>query len=409
MAPIKPMNVLCIGTGEYTTGFVHGAAATSDKSLGVIGLVLYDMRSRGKVNEISMVGTTGTKHAAIREHLANGIGKKYKGLDVTTKLYPDDSVARDPLAYKAAIDDLEKGSCVVVFTPDDVHYEQALYAVQKGHHVLIAKPAVKTTQEHRTLVEEAAKNGVLVCVELHKRFDPIYADARERIRTLGDFSYFNAYMSQPKHQLHTFKSWAGKSSDISYYLNSHHIDLLTWSVQGRAVPISVVASAATGVATSPAYGCVPGTEDTITLLVTFRAIESGNLGTAVFTSSWIAPKAEVHSQQRFFYMGHAGEVRVDQAHRGYEWATDANGFAQNNPLFLRYQPDPSGRYAGQHTYGHRSIELWVDACREVSAGEKTPEDFEGVLATIKETEIITRILEAGRKSLDEGGKVISLE
>ena len=32
------------------------------------------------------------------------------------------------------------------------------------------------------------------------------------------------YMSQPKLQLSTFKAWVGISSDISYYLNSHHID-----------------------------------------------------------------------------------------------------------------------------------------------------------------------------------------
>jgi hypothetical protein len=34
-----------------------------------------------------------------------------------------------------------------------------------------------------------------------------------------------ADMSQPKFQLETFKSWAGIDSDISYYLNSHHIDV----------------------------------------------------------------------------------------------------------------------------------------------------------------------------------------
>lgn len=33
----------------------------------------------------------------------------------------------------------------------------------------------------------------------------------------------------------------------------------------------------------------------------------GSLGTGVYTSSWIAPKSDVHSQQRFFYMG---QVRV---------------------------------------------------------------------------------------------------
>jgi D-galacturonate reductase len=40
-------------------------------------------------------------------------------------------------------------------------------------------------------------------------------------------------MSQPKYQLHTFKSWAGRSSDISYYLNAHHVDFLLWAMKGR--------------------------------------------------------------------------------------------------------------------------------------------------------------------------------
>ncbi|KAJ3110528.1 hypothetical protein HDU96_006498, partial [Phlyctochytrium bullatum] len=274
---------------------------------------------------------------------------------------------------------------------------------------LVAKPAVKTLEEHKILMKEAKDHGVLAAVEFHKRFDPIYSDAREKIRELGDFSYFNAYMSQPKHQLHTFKHWAGKSSDISYYLNSHHIDLLTWSLAGIARPTQVVASAATGVATSEPYNCAEGTEDTITLMVTFENIKSKTTGTAIFTSSWIAPKAEVHSQQRFFYMGHKGEIRVDQAHRGYETATDERGHASNNPLFLRYQPDGRGRYAGQQAYGHRSIELFLDAVREIEAGVATVDEFVGVVPTVGETAVVTAILEAGRKSLDGGGIVVKVE
>ncbi|KAJ3339653.1 hypothetical protein HDU83_007519 [Entophlyctis luteolus] len=395
-------------TGEYTTGFVGGAASNSDKSFGVVGLVMFDLRSRGKINKISMVGTTGLKNEGIRAHLQNGIGKKYKGLDTTVDLMPADGVERDPEAYKAAIDKLSPGDAVIVFTPDDTHFPIALYAIEHGCHVMVAKPAVKTVDQHRQIVNAAERKGVLAVVELHKRYDPIYADAREKIRTFGDFSHYNAYMSQPKQQLKTFKSWAGKSSDISYYLNSHHIDMLTWSQQGRAVPISVVASAATGVATSEEYGCVSGTEDTITVMVTFKNIASGSRGTALFTSSWIAPKAEVHSQQRFFYMGHNGEVRVDQAHRGYEAADDSRGFYQNNPLFLRYTPDPLGRYAGQSTYGHQSFEKWVDAVLAVNKGENTPGDFETSLPTFSSTLVVTQILEAGRQSLDSNGAKIDL-
>ena len=42
----------------------------------------------------------------------------------------------------------------------------------------------------------AKKHGVLVAVEYHKRFDPIYTDAKDRIRTLGGFSFFTATMTQ---------------------------------------------------------------------------------------------------------------------------------------------------------------------------------------------------------------------
>ena len=96
-------------------------------------------------------------------------------------------------------------------------------------HVLITKPPTKTLNDHELLVSEALKAKVLAAVEVHKRYDPIYIDARDRIsRNLGPFSFFSSYMSQPKRQLETFRAWAGKNSDISYYLNSHHIDFHVW-------------------------------------------------------------------------------------------------------------------------------------------------------------------------------------
>lgn len=56
-----------MGTGEYTTGFVGGGASTSDKKVGVVGLTLFDLRRRGKVGQLSMVGVSGDKFPAIRK------------------------------------------------------------------------------------------------------------------------------------------------------------------------------------------------------------------------------------------------------------------------------------------------------------------------------------------------------
>lgn len=59
--------ILQVGTGEYTTGFVGGGASGSDKKVGVVGLSLFDLRRRGKVGDLSMVGVSGKKFPGIRK------------------------------------------------------------------------------------------------------------------------------------------------------------------------------------------------------------------------------------------------------------------------------------------------------------------------------------------------------
>lgn len=265
-----------------------------------------------------------------------------------------------------------------------------------GLHVLVTKPAVKTLKDHQKLHEAAVRNNVLVAIEVHKRYDQIYGDARDKIQGLGPFSYLYAYMSQPKHQLDTFRAWAGKSSDISYYLNSHHIDFHEWAVGDTSRPTKVTAVASTGLALSMFdIDC----EDTITLTVQWENVEktaSGEvkatgLGTAVYTSSWIAPKSDVHSQQRFFYMGQKGEVNVDQAHRGYNMSADGQGYRSVNPLFMKYTPS-DGKFAGQLGYGYRSFEYFIDAVAEINGGRKSVSDYDHSLASIAETYRTSAIL-----------------
>ena len=327
----------------------------------------------------------------------------YNGLDVSFKSFPaDDTVDAD--AYKTAIDALSPGDAITIFTPDTTHFPIALYAIERGIHVLITKPATKTLEDHYLLLEAAAKQkNVFVFVEHHKRFDPAYWDARAKAKTLGDFGYFYSYMSQPKSQLETFKAWAGRDSDISYYLNSHHIDIHA-SMVPDWVPVRVVGSAAAGTATE--LGCVAGTEDTITLTVDWALRGSHKRGTAVYTASWTAPqKAGVHSNQYFHYMAGLGEIRANQAKRGYDVTSDVEGAGIGwlNPFYMRYAPDEEGNFGGQTGYGYVSFEKFVDACNALNEGKvKDVEEFDKRgLPTLKNTVVTTAILEAGRRSLDE--------
>lgn len=232
------------------------------------------------------------------EHLQKNISSVYNNLDVSFDSYPSNTTTRDPTSYKAAIDALFPGDAVTIFTPDSTHFMIAKYAIQRGMHVLITKPAVKLLAQHQTLLHEARSNNVFVFIEHHKRFDPAYADARARAKTLGQFNYFYSYMSQPKSQLETFKAWAGKESDISYYLNSHHVDICESMVPDYK-PVKVTASGSRG--TAEDLGCRPGTEDTISLLVEWECRhDTRKQATAVYTASWTAPqRAGVHSNQYF--------------------------------------------------------------------------------------------------------------
>jgi len=209
-------------------------------------------------------------------------------------------------------------------------------------------------------------------------------------------------MSQPKFQLITFKNWIGSSSDISYYLNSHHVDFHCWCMKGIAVAETVVATCSTGVCKSEPFDF--DTEDTITLMVQWRNIKSGNLGTAIYTASWVSPKSDVHSQQRFFYLGTEGEINIDQAHRGYTMSTDSKGLISVNPLYMKYTPSLTGHFSGQLGYGYRCIEEIILAATQLS-NEVSPDgsQFDELLPTIRNTLLSAAILQAGRYSLDNNG------
>ncbi len=389
------IDVLVIGIGEYVTGLSKDEVATSDKSLGVIALSLFDMRDRGLIKDIKLAGRDANRFELIEKHFNTNMKKLYPKLDTSFTPYPKEQ-QKSNTAYKDALKDMKEGACALIFTPDDTHFTIAKDCLEAGLHTLVAKPLVKTTKEHKQLQEIAKEKNLLLMLEVHKRFDPIYADARDNIKTYREFSYFNSYMSQPKSQLDTFSSWAGISSDISYYLNSHHVDFLCWALEDIAKPISVMATASNGVANKKLNREV---EDTITLTVQWEN-NSKNIGTSIHTASWIAPPSDVHSQQRFFYMGHEGEINIDQAHRGYTLSTDTSGFKSSNPLFMKYTPR-DGKFAGQDSYGYKSIYTFIKSSQELQKNPKKLQEFNKTLPTIQNTLNVTKILEAGRVSLDE--------
>jgi D-galacturonate reductase len=97
-----------------------------------------------------------------------------------------------PYIDKVAIDKFKPGDAVVIFTPDskcpvhaqlgsswsivflqDTHYAIARYAIERGLHVLVTKPATQLLSHHLELIDLSRKHNVVCFVEHHKRFAPL--------------------------------------------------------------------------------------------------------------------------------------------------------------------------------------------------------------------------------------------
>ncbi|KAJ8121096.1 hypothetical protein ONZ43_g2365 [Nemania bipapillata] len=106
-------------------------------------------------------------------------------------------------------------------------------------------------------------------------------------------------------------------------------------------------------------------------------------------------------------MASGGEVRINQAKRGYDVADDTAGqLMWYNPFYMKYAPDEEGNFNGQSGYGYISFEKFVDGCRAINSGSLKPEDLDARgLPTLSNTIATTAILEAGRRSIDENREI----
>mmetsp|Transcript_39454 Transcript_39454/g.111807 ORF Transcript_39454/g.111807 Transcript_39454/m.111807 type:complete len:273 (-) Transcript_39454:1025-1843(-) len=226
-----PANVLMIGAGEYTAGYVPTVAgAASDKPAGVVALSLFDLRRLGEVSRLVLCDICGTKLPKVRETLKRKIGDVYTDMDITVECFPSDDVQHDPSAYKQAVASMYPGDIAIVVTPDDTHAAIALEAVNHGLHVLLAKPAVKTLAEHRELMEAAARKGVLVsralkCPPFHSSWRGEQGGSRKHARGSAE-AMLNTLRDS---DLHSLRAWL-------LILTAHHTPSTAYIDKGLPYP-----------------------------------------------------------------------------------------------------------------------------------------------------------------------------
>lgn len=143
--------------------------------------------------------------------------------------------------YKKMIKEQELDA-VGIFSPHDVHYAQAKYALEQNLHVMIEKPMVCGAPNAIETAKMAAERGLIYMITYQRHFMPQFITARDLILkgAIGEVKNFYVYMAQDYGPARG-KSWradpkqsrGGEVNDSG----SHYQDILLWMT--GLLPVSV--------------------------------------------------------------------------------------------------------------------------------------------------------------------------
>ncbi|MGV3723001.1 MAG: Gfo/Idh/MocA family protein [Actinomycetota bacterium] len=274
---------------------------------------------------------------------------------------------------------------LAVATPDNLHCAPVLAGLAAGCHVVVEKPMCLDTEEADQIVAAANAAGRVVCVDMHKRFDPDHLRIRHDIRNrIGDPLYGTAILEEPLEvSLSTFK-WAEQSDPFSY-VGPHWTDLFHHYYGAKPVGLTAVGQKKRLVRDGiNAYDAVQ------------VRVDWDNGMSIYFQNNWVnPPDFEGPVNQGHEIVGSDGKVESDQQYRGFRFWYAGGGSRTSNNHFTRDVPRPDGTasYVG---YGTDSIHVGLlAACRIKLLGE-TLEDVKPSFPTPEEGRITVAIVHAAR-------------
>ena len=114
--------------------------------------------------------------------------------------------------YKEMIDS-ENLDCVHICTPNNTHYDIAMYAMEHGVNVLCEKPMTTDLAEAEALCKKAKETGLVNAMNLNCRFYPMAYQMREMVKNgeMGNiYSIYGGYL----------QDWLFYDTDYSWRLES---------------------------------------------------------------------------------------------------------------------------------------------------------------------------------------------
>lgn len=278
----------------------------------------------------------GARLAAVsdlREELGRDLAERY-----STRFIPD------PIEAAADAD----VAAVAVCTPEHLHVDAALAAIEAGHPVMVEKPLAHTVTAAESIRDQAAKLGVPVLAGHILRFEPRYAAVHSAVEA-GEIGAVQAVHSERIGLVSDQRVLRGRTS-LALYYGVHEMDLCRWYV-GEVE--TLWAACSSGVVAAAGFPV----DDLFSVGLRFV---SGAHGTS--TLGWCLPDSTLgYGITGFTVIGERGVVRVSQADVGL-YVVGSKGRRHHD---VYYSPEVGGRLFG-------ALGIEVDHFVRVARGAAKP-------------------------------------
>jgi predicted dehydrogenase len=336
----RQLNVAIIGGGMFFDDiigqsfkdFMRGGFAGALTSIGMSHLApaVADI----KIN-VSAVGTHSEK-SGTAGRIVKWFAEDFPDLNV--QAHYGDTVWRDILRQ-------HRPDVLFVATPDHLHAEPILDALDAGVDVITEKPLCLTTSEADAIIAKADQSQRIVAVDMHKRYDPFVREMMLKAREkYGTINRVRAVLEEPLEVSTDIFAWAEKSNPFAY-VGCHWLDVVHHYLDVRPVAVH-----ATGVKNllvnwdkhhmeiARRQNRDPAsfkrrhridTWDSIDVAVTYHDGMRGD-----YSNNWINPQEfEGAVNQEIEVYGIYGRGFVDQQDRGFRETVIGDGTRTRNPTF----------------------------------------------------------------------------
>lgn len=294
-------------------------------SAGVVGLGLMGRRYAEFLHRLDGVELTAV--CDIRKDIAQEVAQ-LTGAKVYTEA--------EELATSSDVD------AVFVCTPEHVHVDASLAAINAGKAVMIEKPLAHSLESARSIIEAAESKGTNIMVGHLLRFEPRWAAAK-RVIDSGEIGDVVSIATRRVGNVLDQGILKGRTT-IPLYYGVHDLDIVRWFANAEAN--TIYASRRSGILQQAGHNI----HDLYCAVLEF---DRGILATAEL--GWHVPAAALPAPTSGITVtGTKGWLKVEQADTGLQYWSESANPSVHPVIDVTFWPDthgvPSGALANELTH-----------------------------------------------------------